>query len=659
MRISSRSIQFFLVAVVTFQMFLVISDYGWTWAKATIRTAHLPAMKRSSRFLFGNLGSDYIDFLSSVVPADKPVVKPEGSGEYAEQSLLQFFLLPRGITACPCQSAGDTSNACAACLLEPSHYVPALGGFPEAYLVENDKKLVEFPGISDWLVGVYVPQNADISRSPSPEPNTLVSWLLAGGRSLITYGLIYLAGLAVVSPFLYHEARGWALSVAFPIGSGLITWLVFLFAWLGMPLNAWTYLVAFTLLASSFIFWILRRARNGVRPSLQLGCYRPVLRAVKWNSLATFVIAALILLLGLSLIITIGRAYSIFDDIANWALKGYAIAYEGSIFAGFNRGGHALAYPQNLHLQIALFRFVDGDSLPGSKILFTLFFASLIAGCYIFWRQLSVRRSIALLGTLTLASVPTLFFHSTTGYANLPMSVYLVLGALLILDGARRDSLAKQVIGSVLLGLSAWTRLESALYALVLGIGLFLVARLILRARSKLWALFVPMFVIEMPWFFFYFQYGRTGAASSQATNLFFQQLSSLGSMQFTAVRLALQQITFQARDTASWGAAIPLFAVAVLIGLWRTRSSTDKVFLSSLFLVFVMYLAVLLVLHVAGFVASQEELEAFIRNRSDRHFFPVVILLIVTSILALGRMAESPLSITDRDTRNNTAGSP
>ncbi|MFV2045572.1 MAG: hypothetical protein ACC700_20350, partial [Anaerolineales bacterium] len=540
-----------LVAVVAFQMFLVISEYGWTWAKATLRTAQLPAMKRSSRFLFGSEGSDYIDFLTSVVPADKPVVKPEGTGGYAEQNLLQFFLLPRAIPASPCQSAGDTSDACATYLLAPSHYVPALGGFPEAYLIENDKELVEFSGDSGWFDGVYVPQNADVSLSPSPEPNTIVSWLLAGGRSLLTYGLIYLAGLAIVSPFLYQEARGWALSIAFPIGSGLMTWLVFLFAWLGIPLTAWTYLGAIALLASPPIFWILRRARSGVRPSLQLGSIRPVLPRVKGNWLATFVMVALILLLGLSLTITIGRAYSIFDGIANWALKGYAIAYEGSIFAGRNWGGHALEYPQNLHLQIALFRFVDGDSLPGSKILFTLFFASLVAGCYFFWKSMRVQRSIALLGSLTLASVPVLFFHSTTGFANLPMSVYLILGALLFLDGAQSDSLAKQVVGSVLLGLSAWTRLEAALYALVLGMALFLVARLILRARFNPWALFVPMFVIEIPWVLFYSQYGRTAAPSSEATNLLIQQLSGLGSMQFTTVRLTLQQLAFQARDTA------------------------------------------------------------------------------------------------------------
>lgn len=614
-------------------MFLVISDYGWTWAKATLRTAQLPAMKRSSRFLFGNLGSDYIDFLSSVVPADKPLVKPEGTGAYAEQNLLQFFLLPRGIPACPCRGAGDTSDACAECLLAPSHYVPALGGFPEASLIENDKELVEFSSDSAWFGGVYVPQNADNSRSPSPEPNTVLSWFLAGGRSLLTYGLIYLAGLAVVSPFLYREARGWALSIAFPVGTGLITWLVFLFAWLGIPLTAWTYLVAFGLLASPLILWILKGARNGVRPFLQLGSSRPVLPRVKGNWLAAFVIVALILLLSLSLTISIGRAYSLFDGIANWALKGYAIAYEGSIFAGRNWGGHALEYPQNLHLQIALFRFMDGDTLPGSKILFSLYFTSLIGGCYLFWRAFGTDRNLALLGGLILATVPLIFIHSTIGFANLPMSVYLVLGILLGLDGIRESSVKKQILASILLGLAAWTRLEAAAYSFILALALVIVGRIVLREKPTTSAILAPMAVIGVPWLLFYSIYGAGASPSFKGLELFTQSAVSAGTIEYSSLGLIIRQLGIEAVNFTEWGVTLPLFTLAFAIGLLRTPSSRRPIFYSMLLISVVMLLSIVAVHYVVGFLFP-DQLESDLAINFDRHLIPIATMMMVTAVL-------------------------
>ncbi len=69
-------------------------------------------------------------------------------------------------------------------------------------------------------------------------------------------------------------------------------------------------------------------------------------------------------------------------------------------------------------------------------------------------------RLTASLGLLFLATVPILFEHATLGYSNLPMMTYLVLGCLLCLIGIRRRQTGQILVGSLLLGLSAWTRIR-------------------------------------------------------------------------------------------------------------------------------------------------------------------------------------------------------
>lgn len=108
-------------------------------------------------------------------------------------------------------------------------------------------------------------------------------------------------------------------------------------------------------------------------------------------------------LFGMALLTSLTRAYSTYDGIANWTLKGYGMALERSIFAGAKWGGHVLSYPQNLPLTIAMFRLADGDILPGSKLLFPLFAFSLFLGINRHLRAMGTRSWISLLWIALLA----------------------------------------------------------------------------------------------------------------------------------------------------------------------------------------------------------------------------------------------------------------
>src|SRR3989304_4936448 len=123
------------------------------------------------------------------------------------------------------------------------------------------------------------------------------------------------------------------------------------------------------------------------------------------------------------------------DGIAIWSVKGYGIAAAESIFGARQWGAFGLHYPLNLPLAIAAVRLIDGDVLPGSKIVFALFYLTLVLGCYVFLLRGGMLARVAALGTLLIATTPIVLDHGTNGYANLPMAAYLVLGGLFAIHG--------------------------------------------------------------------------------------------------------------------------------------------------------------------------------------------------------------------------------
>ena len=96
-------------------------------------------MGRSARFYLGRAGAEYLNFLRSVVPEDAPIVIPPGAVQFSEQNVLQFYLMPRAAVGCPCESQETLPKACVACLLAPSHFIPAIGEFPPDSIMDGEK----------------------------------------------------------------------------------------------------------------------------------------------------------------------------------------------------------------------------------------------------------------------------------------------------------------------------------------------------------------------------------------------------------------------------------------------------------------------------------------------------------------------------------------
>lgn len=627
-----------LVVAGAWQLSIVAQRTLLPWTKATWRTRELNGMGRSARFYLGRAGAEYLNFLRSVVPEDAPIVIPPGAVQFSEQNVLQFYLMPRAAVGCPCESQETLPKACVRCLLAPSHYVPAIGEFPPDSIMDGVKVFVPFESKYAFYRGVYAP------LLPEPGP-AQVSWAFsvfpAGPLLLDLLALALLLGvggmLAIV--LLEERSRAWALPAAFPLGAGIVTWTVFLLGWAGLKLSATTYLAgALIPLALAAGYGVktgrLQAALSAVR-SWRVPTRGFRLR-VSGAGLAIVLCGGVLLAAGG---VSIGRGYSQFDDIANWALKGYGIAEERSILGGNVWGGHTLEYPQNVPLQIAFFRLVEGDLFPASKLTFTLSFASLLLGAYLFWRDSGVGKLIASLGVLFLATVPILVEHATLGYPNLPMMTYQVLGCLFCLIGIRRRQTGQVLVGSLLLGLSAWTRLESAVYSLAV-IGLLALWVLLAREERRiLLFLMLPMLTIELPWLVFYGLYGASGSASLEAVARLGQASGAGVALLRENAASLLEDLRLQATDLHYWGAALPVSLFLLLVGLPTAMKRRDQKVLP-LFFLFGLVTFVFLSIGDVG-----ADLAGWHTDNLPRHLFPVVVLAAIAAVLAAGRWAVSSSS--------------
>ncbi len=349
--------------------------------------------------------------------------------------------------------------------------------------------------------------------------------------------------------------------------------------------------------------------------------------------------AAAAFLLAQMVVISVGRSYSLFDAIANWALKGYAIAMEGTILAGQDWGGHALAYPQNLHLGIALFRLADGDALPGSKLIDPLMLISLLVGTFRFWKREDVPTDLAFAGSLVLMSVPVIFFHGTIGYANLAYTTYLVLGSLWVLEGVTENHAGPLALGSLLLAGAAWTRPEGLLTASFQGVIVAGAAILALKARPKPIPGLLPFAMIAGTWLAFGLPHIR-GDTTGSLISKFLSDLVA-GRQGLEPVKNVIDYASKRLFLLNKWGLVVPLTFVLALAGIPRAlrkgwRQATP---LLSLLVVGVGLPGI--ILSVAGYTWR-----SFLNDAFDRAWLPAAIIgFVVAWQMATSRLgwAEGP----------------
>jgi hypothetical protein len=638
-----------LAAIAILQAGIVYKDYAKVWLSRTVRTYYLSSMERNTLFLYGSKGAQFIKFISSAIAFNEPVIMPSGYDIFSEQSLLQFFLFPRAIIGCPCSSflqGEEATEECKTCLLDPDRSVISMGGFPPEGLLNSTKEFMNFQD-STWYHGLFVPltasQNDDGPFILMETP--LIKALLI---DLTLLGLLFLLGALIV--FNIDQRLSWTdvLTLSVPIGAGCLTFALFLVARLGVRITLGSYLAVMLAIFVCCLSMKLVRKRK-LFPDVQKINPNNITRSIRRQPWVFILIAGVMLVAGVIMIISVICGHSSFDGIANWVLKGYAIAETGSVTAGSRWGGHGLSYPQNIHLLVALFRLADGDVVPGSKLLFPIYFFSLLLGCFGLWNKYGVRKEFSLLGVLCLSSTPIIFEHATLSWANLPFSVYLVLGVFYLIDAIKTQNKNKIWISGILSAAAVWTRPEGIGYALI--IGLVLVVMVFIRKirKSVIISCFAPSLLVILGWMTFSYKWMAGDEIGTVITN--FIPALVKGDIRPGLIGQLLTYAVTRFASIGTWGFLFWIIIILLIGGAIRMRKTIPMEILTIFITALLFLLIPLFMFYVAGF--NMDNPSVFLSVSFDRaQFHGAALLLTAAMVASLGNLA--PVNLDKGDDKSH-----
>lgn len=413
-----------------------------------------------------------------------------------------------------------------------------------------------------------------------------------------------------------------ALGLGFPIGAGAFTWLQFVASALQLPLGP------VVVLGTAGLVALLPLAIHGYRALSARAVdnhKREDAQARRSNRLLMGVFGVAVLLLaGAAALVSVVTSYSSWDAVAIWAAKGYGISAERTIFAAEFWGAHRLANPLNLPILISTFQTLTGDVLPGSKLIFPMFFASLLLALGAHSVRRGSRPYIAVSLVALLGTTPLLFLHATIGYANLAYSTYLIMGLLMGVEAIQTERRGAYLLSGMLLALAAWTREEGLWFAalsvvVISGVGYLLVRK---RPRVAWWLL--PMVVVMAPWLYLTSDTVSSGQIA-HALRGFWPRFTA---GQFNTFELYLIPRLFldRALDPSQWGVLWPVLIVLFLMAVPRLdpRKNVEFSLLACLSLI-----AALLPVgyfYVESFTRS--DFYVLLNRSFDRAFIPATLLI-------------------------------
>jgi hypothetical protein len=349
--------------------------------------------------------------------------------------------------------------------------------------------------------------------------------------------------------------------------------------------------------------------------------------------------AALLGLGFLSVLISVGKGYHVTDGIQLWGVKGFRIAYSGSLATVTQWGTNTAQYPLNVPIMIASLQVMFDEILPASKMIFSGFYTTLMLVIYSTLVRSNLRRSTAGLATLLLATVPFVFRHSTIGYANMALSYYVV-SAVILLAGSLKSPELGESDGTLLLsGLffagAAWTRPEGLLMSFFVS-GLILIVAFLKRdihlSLRHTILLLMPIGVYTVFWLFlkgviYTQQFGSDLVTPALA------QLSH-GNLHIAETLFIMHSIFSQLMIIKFWGVVGIGIIVALILSmvplLWR----------KSLWIVFVSGLAYMLAILGFYYLASFDtvhDISWWVNTGLMRMMLPAFILLWLGGIGLLG----------------------
>lgn len=251
------------------------------------------------------------------------------------------------------------------------------------------------------------------------------------------------------------------LSLSFPVGIGVYTFLMFLGNWIGIPFNPFhqSIMIAF----STWGLLVFNLVMNKPQPPFPKAKMSLSPACIFLLVIATFVSASF-------LYTTYWPVHS-FDSLTMYDFRGLVFQKQGKIF-DIDDAYHG-SYPLLTSLAHTLF-YLFGSKNP--QWLYSAFYLSLLAFFFERARRLVGNTKSAIL-TALFATTPIIFYFSTIAYTNLPYTLYIFASFVFVIDLIKGNEEGRIVLIGLMLGLASWIRPATEWFFISVLFAVFLLAR--------------------------------------------------------------------------------------------------------------------------------------------------------------------------------------
>jgi hypothetical protein len=303
-------------------------------------------------------------------------------------------------------------------------------------------------------------------------------------------------------------------------------------------------------------------------------------------------------------------------------------------------GTNTVAYPLHMPILIASSRLLSFENLPGSKFLFSGYFLGLMLFFYKALLRGEVKRYIAGLGTLLIASAPIITRHSIIAYANLVMSFYLVFAILLLTHSLVSKEIIKlngaPFLAGTLFVAAAWTRPEGlvlSLLSIICIIGITLIKRWNKFPRRYLILLLSPIAIYGIFWFVINKIIYTRPVASSGLAKVALSQIAG-GNLNIGAAVYVIRSYFSNLLTFNTWG-ILGVLMIIVIISAALLRNTQNRFFYLVLLCGVLMTLSTFGMYYLSAYDNSHD-ISWWVSTGLDRMIFPGIFLLWFGGIGAL-----------------------
>jgi hypothetical protein len=202
---------------------------------------------------------------------------------------------------------------------------------------------------------------------------------------------------------------------------------------------------------------------------------------------------------GLAVVRSVAQPLSAWDAWSFWTPKAESIVYFHGLSSAFLRSGVANAdYPAfGPALESAAFRFMGQFDTTLVHIQFSLLFVAFVAAVGESLRRWAEPKKLGAV-LIVIAAAPAMYAQSTDAYADVPLAIYVSLGAFLFWIGIRERLRASLALAALFLAAAMATKTEGTVFATAVALSLLCVAR---RARLQILAVLITAAAVSvLPW---------------------------------------------------------------------------------------------------------------------------------------------------------------